>query len=692
MKINAKSGFILSLSAAFITVLISSCAKNDQIIQSGKLKIEVNNQMQTLVSTDSSAKALMTGFQSSEFLVADGDTITDFKLKSSSIDNGSDFAGTLKSWKFIGNAENKEVKLAKELIISVYNDFPGWAFYKVLYINNGTKDVLIQKWVNHSYKIESNKDIPAFWTFQASSSEKRESWVLPVDSGFYQKNFLGMNDPDYGGGIPVMDIWRKDAGIAIGHTSLKPELVSLPVTMKTGAGSSGIGIERAYETAYTLHPGDTLKTLETFVTVHNGDNFKTLQQYAAYMAKKGIVMPASEPLAFEPMWCAWGYERKFTIAEIVGTLPKVKDIGFTWVTLDDGFQQAEGDWHTNKDRFPNGDADMKKMVDLIHSYGFKAQLWWAPLAVDPGSKLLAEHPDLILKNADGSPQKISWWDSYYMSPAYQPVLDHTKEMVNLFIKDWGFDGLKLDGQHLNACPPDYNPLHKLTNPDDAPHSIPAFFKLIFETAHSIKPAAVIQLCPCGDAASFYNMPYTNQFVASDPKGSTQIRSKGKTFKALAPNTAYFGDHVEMSDDHDDFASTIGIGGVPGTKFTWPKDNPFVTEGHFVLSAENEKEWKKWIQIYKAHMLSKGEYLGGLYDIGYDIPETHVIRKADTLFYAFYAKNWQGKLNLKGLSDQPYKIIDYVENRDLGTIQPGTPGLEVAFSKYLLLMAYPVGKK
>jgi alpha-galactosidase len=332
---------------------------------------------------------------------------------------------------------------------------------------------------------------------------------------------------------------------------------------------------------------------------------------------------------------------------------------------------------------------MKKLVDTIHSMGFKAQLWWAPMAVDPGTKLLAEQPDIILKNADGSPQVISWWDSYYMSPAFKPTLEHTKAMVDMFIDKWGFDGLKLDGQHLNACPPDYNPAHKLASPNDAPESVPGFFKLIYETAHQIKPGALIQLCPCGDAMSFYNMPYTNQFVASDPVGSAQVRSKGWTYKALAPNTAYFGDHVELSDDQNDFASTIGIGGVPGTKFTWPKDNPFVTEGHFVLTPEKELEWKKWIQIYKAHMLSKGEYLGGLYDMGYDVPETHVIQKSDTLFYAFYAENWQGVLQFKGLSEKSYKVVDYVNNRDMGILVKEKPELNASFKKYLLIMAYPL---
>ncbi len=688
MKRSTRIGFVCIISSLFALIVIC-CGTKTGVIHSGLLKIEVNEQMQTKITNDSAASQVMTGFQSSEFVVSNDDTIITFNLKSTSEENIKDFAGDGKSRQYKGVAENKGSRLTKVLTIKTYDEFAGWAFYKVQYINTGTKDVLINKWVNHSYKIDSKKDTPDFWSFQPSSTPERKSWVLPVKPGFSQRNFLGMNAPDYGGGIPVLDIWRRDAGIAIGHTALKPKRVSLPVNMDRTATSAQIAVEYEYGIADTLHPGDTLNTLETFVTVHQGDCFKTLQQYAAYMAKKGIVMPASEPLAFEPSWCAWGYERKFTVAEIIGTFPKVKELGFTWVTLDDGYQQAEGDWHANTDRFPNGDADMKKLVDAIHAYGFKAQLWWAPMAVDPGTKLLTEHPDLILKNADGSPRIISWWDSYYMSPAYQPVLDHTKEMVQLFIKDWGFDGLKLDGQHLNACPPDYNPLHKLSDPDDAPESVPAFFGLIYETAHQIKPSALIQLCPCGDAMSFYNMPYTNQFVASDPVGSTQIRSKCMTYKALAPNTAFYGDHVELSDNHNDFATTIGIGGVPGTKFTWPKDNPFVTEGHFVLTPEKEKEWKKWIQIYKSHMLSKGEYLGGLYDIGYDIPETHVIRKSDTLFYAFYAKNWQGTLHFKGLSEKSYHVVDYANHKDLGNLTKENPVLNTTFENYLLLMAYPV---
>lgn len=681
MKIKS-SAFLLM--ATFL-LLISACTRNKMQVTNGHLIIEIDNSMFSKVSHTLTEHVLFTGFQPTEYIITSTDTLSNFKLESTEMVSIKNNSGNGNSHIYTGKSVNNP-SISKTVIIDTYKELPDWAFYKVSYVNSGKSDIVVKKWINHSYSISSRHDKPDFWSLQASSTGERRSWILPVDTGFYQRNYLGMNDPDYGGGIPVLDIWRKDAGIAIGHTALLPLDVEMPVEMKKQDSCVSIMIGQGID--ITLHPGDTLHTCETFVSVHKGDCFTSLKQYASIMEKRGIIMPASEPLAFEPMWCAWGYMRKFTLKEVLGTLPKVKDMGFTWVTIDDGYQQAEGDWKPNSTTFPEGENQMKALVDTIHSYGFKAQLWWAPLAADPGCKLLTQNPELIIRNKNGEPQKISWWDSYYLSPAYEPVLKHTGEMVNMFINSWGFDGLKLDGQHLNACPPDFNPSHALANSEMAPQSVPAFFKLIYETARSLKPTALVQLCPCGCAMSFYNLPYTNQTVASDPIGSTQVRSKGKVYKALAPRTAYFGDHVELSDNRSDFASTIGVGAVPGTKFTWPADNPFAEEKN-LLTPEREKEWKKWITIYKQHQLSTGEYLGGLYDIGYDIPETHVIMKGDTLFYAFYNKEWKGNIQMKGLKKNKYAIYDYVDGKSLGTIQKSHPELQVNFTNYLLLMAYPI---
>jgi alpha-galactosidase len=314
------------------------------------------------------------------------------------------------------------------------------------------------------------------------------------------------------------------------------------------------------------------------------------------------------------------------------------------------------------------------------------------LAVDPGAKLLMDNPDILLTDEDGAPRFMTWWDSYYMSPMDKKVIQHTKDMIKLFISDWDYDGLKMDGQHQNCVPPDYNWVRNIERPEDAGEQLPEFYKMVMETAKLYKKNVVIQNCPCGAVMSFYHLPYLNQTVASDPVGSKQIRSKGKTYKALAPNTAYYGDHVELSDSASDFASQFGVGAVLGTKFTYPKDNPFATEGSCVLTPEKEKLWKLWISLYNQKMLSRGDYLGELYDIGYDKPETHVIQKGDTLFYALYDSTWTGNVEIRGLKPGNYKMYDYVNKKDMGTISVSgneNPKTEMQFQRSLLFEVYPM---
>ncbi len=436
-----------------------------------------------------------------------------------------------------------------------------------------------------------------------------------------------------------------------------------------------------------LAPGSSFDTYETFVAVHQGDYFNTLETFSKVMQDKGITFQKFTPSTYQAEWCAWGYERNFTIDEVIGTLPKVSEMGYSWATLDDGWQTAEGDWHLNPKRFPNGDTDMKSFVDKIHNNNLKAMLWWAPMAVDPGTDLIKEHPEYLLLNKDGSKQDISWWDSYYMCPAFQPVIDYHVNLVKKIIGEWGYDGLKIDGQHLNGAPPCYNPAHHHSTPEESSEKLPLFFKAIIDAALSIKPDAVIQICPCGTEYSFYNLPYMNQTVGSDPESSWQIRLKGKTLKALMGcNSPYFGDHVELSDSGKDFASTVGIGGIVGTKFTYPTDR--LEHKNFVLTPAKEAEWQKWLDVYKANELAEGCYKGGLYDIGYDKPETHAIQKNDTMYYAFYADSWNGDIELRGLSGGKYKIVDYVNDKELASVEGADPKINCSFEKHLLIKAVP----
>jgi alpha-galactosidase len=647
------------------------------------LALEFDGRMRSrIVARFEGAEVPLGEFRPSDFVVVSGREVADFPLKETKQRAVRDDVGA--GVEFDLSGENGQLR--KELTVTFYDDFPGMAILRARYVNVGSGDVRIDRWVSrrHLPARAGTRGVP-FWSYQSGSYERRPDWVLPLRPGFAQQNYMGMNATDYGGGTPVCDVWRRDVGLGVGHVELTPKLVSLPVSVRGRSGAE-LGIEE--EVGRVLRPGEDLATLRTFVAVHRGDYFATLAEYRRFMTRQGTRLPEFGDDLYQPSWCAWGYERDFTVEQVRRTLPKAAELGFRWATIDDGWQTAEGDWYPVKAKFPNGDADMRKLSKDIRQNGMRPELWWSPLAVDPGTDLIRDHPDYLLVNKDGTNQKISWWDAYYLCPAHPAVREYTKALVTKFIRDWDFDGLKIDGQHLNAAPPCYNPAHHHADPRESFEGVPGFFKLIYETARSIKPDALIEICPCGTAYAFHTMPYMGMPAASDPLSSWQIRLKAKTLKALmGPSVPYFGDHVELSDGGDDFASTIGVGGVVGTQFTLPgngRSNP-----KYQLTADRELAWRKWVGVYTSKMLSKGEYLGELYDIGFDRPEGHAIRKDGRMYYAFYAARYGGAVELRGLEDRAYRVRDYVSGREYGAVRGPKARVAVRFREHLLLEAVPV---
>jgi alpha-galactosidase len=578
--------------------------------------------------------------------------------------------------------------LEKEVRVDFFDRYPGFALLQVSYRNGGTSPLEVKGWRNAAHELANAPG--GFWSFSGATHEDRRDWVQPVKDGFEQRNTLSMAASDYGGGTPVANIWRRDAGLAVGHVERVPRLLDLPVR-KTATGAS-IAVESLAES--TLQPGQVLITDLTFVHAHTGDHFAPLAQYQRYMQDSGIVAPQAPQSAFGAVWCAWGYERNFTTQQVLATLPKVRELGFEWAVLDDGWQTNEGDWHLDREKFPRGDADMKAFADAVRAQGMRPRLWLAPLAADPGSDVLHDHPDMLLLDRDGAVQKVSWWNAFTQCPAYQPTVDYYVALTRKIIGEWGFDGIKLDGQHLNAVAPCYNKAHKHAHPADSFEKLGDFWAAIHKAAHDIKPDAVIELCPCGTAFAFHNLPATDQYPSSDPLSSWQVRSKGKSVKALmGGRSSYAGDHVELSDGGNDFASSVGVGAVISTKFTWPKDTDNPTDqlppSGFVLTPEREVLWRKWVTIYKEHQLAQGEYRGTLYDLGFDKPETHAIAKNGSMYYSFYAAQWKGPVQLRGLGAGSYRVHDIFNDRDLGTVDARATTLETTFEKFLLLRATPV---
>lgn len=657
-------------------------------IQGANLRIEFDRNLRSrVVSRFDNKDTTMGPFSASETIAAADKSWTDFPMTNQKRERVSDAFGTGERLVVTGRSGT----LTKVVTVTMYDEFPTMAFFDIQYTNTGTNKLNIKGWTNNAYTLNAQNrngrsagDAPPFWSYQSGSYEKRPNWIVPLHANFRQENFLGMNASDYGGGTPIVDVWRRDVGVAVGHVEPRPRLISLPVSMPDSAHAK-IAVTSRH--AVSLAPGESLHTLRTFAAVHQGDYFRSLADYRRFMMKQGFQMAAPPDDAYGAIWCAWGYGRSVQPKQVYDTLPTAKRLGFKWVTLDDGWQNNVGDWELDRKKFPHGDADIKALVDRIHQEGFRAQLWWSPLSAVPNSELLKSHPEYALENRDGSRRKVSWWNSYYLCPADQRVVDYHKALVRKILVDWGFDGLKLDGQDMNAVPACYNPAHHHQRPEDSVEALPDFFREIYDTAQAVKPGALVEFCPCGTAYSFFTMPHFNMSVASDPTSSFQVRSKAKTLKALmGDNIPFFGDHVELSDGADDFASTVGVGGVVGTQFVLP--SLVKKRSKFDLTPAQEKKFEKWLAIYNDKMLPRGQYLGQLYDIGFDVPETHVIRKDQTMYYAFYAKHWKGPIELRGLEDRKYSVLDYVNGKNLGTLSGRDARLTVEFDKHLLLEVRP----
>ncbi len=588
---------------------------------------------------------------------------------------------------------SKSPQLEKTVVVELFKDYPGFALYQVSFRNAGQNPVTVSNWTQlavslaHAGATEvatAADSEPLYWSFCGSTHSDRRDWVQPVRRGFKQENFMGMEASDYGGGTPIVDVWRRNGGIAIGHIEATPRIVSIPLS----CGASSLQLSMSAPVKQSLQPGERLSLPQGFVATHSGDYFAVLDAYRRIMATRGIASPPPPQAAYEPIWCAWGYERDCTLQMIEDTLPKVRELGLRWAVIDDGWQTNVGDWKVSTTRYPRGEADMQQLVQTIRSHGLEARLWWAPLAVAPGSDLLHDHTDMLLLDEDGAVQNVSWWNCFYLCPGYQPTVDYMVGLVRKFIGEWGYAGLKIDGQHLNSVAPCYNPAHKHARPEESVEKLQDFFQAVYQAALQSNPQAVVELCPCGTSYSFFNFRSFNQAPASDPESSWQVRHKGKTLKALmGPSAAFAGDHVELSTGGADFASTVGIGGIVSTKFTWPRDPK--PKDSFLLTPAKESIWRKWIALYNEHRLPLGTYRGELYDIGFDKPETHVIEKAGRFYYAFYGRNFSGPVPLRGLKSARYRVRDYYNDRELGEVAGASHALHVAFNDFLVLEAIPV---
>ncbi|GAA3226377.1 glycoside hydrolase family 36 protein [Actinocorallia longicatena] len=152
------------------------------------------------------------------------------------------------------------------------------------------------------------------------------------------------------------------------------------------------------------------------------------------------------------VWCTWyAYYEGITEQVLNKDVAELADLPFDVVQIDDGWEEAVGDWRPNA-KFPSG---MRAMAERISAAGMRPGLWLAPFIVLPSSRTAREHPEFLLRDAAGEPVVAghNWGTAYWALDVTHPgVREHLTELIHRVVHDWGFTYLKLDFINAGAAP------------------------------------------------------------------------------------------------------------------------------------------------------------------------------------------------------------------------------------------------
>ncbi len=195
--------------------------------------------------------------------------------------------------------------------------------------------------------------------------------------------------------------------------------------------------------------GETLSSEKLFVYYSRENESQALRLYAQTIQKLNDIKITKE---MPTGWCTWYYYfRNIYEDEVLKNLKQLQsirdDVPVKLFQIDDGYQNAVGDWLVTNNKFPSG---MKACADKIKEAGFMPGLWLAPFVVTRGSAVWREHPDWLLRDARGKPVIAGvnplWegWAYYSLDTSHPEVLDWLKTVFHTVCREWGYKFIKID--------------------------------------------------------------------------------------------------------------------------------------------------------------------------------------------------------------------------------------------------------
>lgn len=160
-----------------------------------------------------------------------------------------------------------------------------------------------------------------------------------------------------------------------------------------------------------------------------------------WVERAGGYEPCRVPeAAFDPLYSSWyAFWQDVHDRDLEIEAAEAAKLGMKSMILDDGWQKvksksyysATGDWMPVKDRFP----DFRAHVDKVHAAGIRNYLLWLSVPfVGNESKAYARFKGKYLSDGETS----------ILDPRFPEVRRYLIETYVRCVRDWDFDGLKLD--------------------------------------------------------------------------------------------------------------------------------------------------------------------------------------------------------------------------------------------------------
>jgi alpha-galactosidase len=358
-----------------------------------------------------------------------------------------------------------------------------------------------------------------------------------------------------------------------------------------------------------LAPGEKFTSPRTFIGLYQGEKWQDAFEgpFADLVREKlGVRFfeKKDPPLSYYNSWLPWRWDIDEKL--IRESIDAVAETGFEVFTIDEGWEDAMGDWNPDPKKFPNG---LQPLCDHIIEKGMKPGLWISIASAFGDSRAVLEHPEWTIKDKTGRPANLhstAGWNGHplvTMSLA-TPWYDHNLAKIKEIVRACRLAYLKIDLAAVNSCyvldydfSGDYEPKPPFYKDHDS--SYYALFERVqsfFDDLHHAFPELIID-CTY-EVMGRYNLTdfgtiqhadvnWLSNFSWEPPKGAIQIRQLNfDRGRVIPPSTMFIG-----NPPVDKAASRYGF-------FSIAQSIPVMLGDPRRLGPEMKSWLRKWLGWFK----------------------------------------------------------------------------------------------